>query len=68
MSLQEQRKQWAQIVKDRRRKRNLSQEDLARKGVCSLSYIQKIENAVRGNQEIVDALLAAMKNGKRRTA
>lgn len=68
MNSQDQRREWARLIQSKRKKHNLSQEDLARQSDRSLSYIQKIENAVRGNQDIVDELLSVMKKNGRRKA
>lgn len=59
MTSQQQLKQWANAVKKHRKRHGLSQEKLAQLADVSLSYVQKIENAVKGSAKIVSALLEA---------
>lgn len=59
-TIDRQRQKWAAQIQTARKSKGLSQEGLARLSGRSLSYIQKIENAAKGNEEIVGQLLAAI--------
>lgn len=61
----EQRREWATKLKRRRKTIGWSQERLAVKSGQSLSYIQKLETAQRGNAEITVELLALMKSARK---
>ena len=61
-NIDHQREKWAAAVQTARTKAGLSQEELARRSGWSLSYIQKIENAVKGSAEIVAELLAVLES------
>ena len=54
------RRRWASIIQGRRNELGWTQEDLARKAELTLSYIQKIENAVSGSQHVIDKLLTLL--------
>jgi len=56
----QQRERWAASIQAARRRKNISQEELARLSGLSLSYIQKIENAMKGHQPTVAALLEVL--------
>lgn len=56
----QQRRKQASIVQGQRNELGWTQEDLARAADCTLSYIQKVENAVRGGPRIISKLLGVM--------
>jgi transcriptional regulator with XRE-family HTH domain len=66
----QQREKWAIAIVRARQKKDISQQELASLSGKSISYIQKIENRYRGNEEIVRELLGiiAAAPGKQRRA
>ncbi len=65
MVIDEQKQEWARLVREKRRAKGLTQEQLAIGSGFSLSYLQKIENGVVASQEAVDAFLAKIRKAKK---
>jgi transcriptional regulator with XRE-family HTH domain len=61
LSIEQQREKWAAQIQAARRDRGISQEELSRLSGFSLSYIQKIENAVKGSEAVVVEILALLR-------
>jgi len=63
-----QRKAWGDDIRQARRARNLTQEQLARLWGGTLSYVQKIEIGAKGNAETYEALMALLDPPRRKKA
>jgi len=64
-TIERQRQKWATTLQHARRNKGISQETLARLSGLSLSYIQKIENATKGNEDIVKGLLVLIERQRK---
>lgn len=66
----EQRQEWAQIIRDKRKAKGLTQEQLASLSpLYGLSYLQKIENAADGSEKSFHHFSELLtKQRKRKTA